>query len=418
MADEQVIRRVQQHYPVTVALANKAFAGKARNFDRLITALDSAMTYHAEGAIPNPRFVEIKDDLNRQFDTLYDNIKEEYYYPIFRGSHGNDPDLDAGIQADDQKVRDLSMFDLHKAPAYLKRAEAMTGKLRLESMQKFVDASLPFLREASVAAALVKDLKGMAVKRQPKPEEDRRAKYDAPRAGKEAIQQVKAVLEQVTQDARDELESAFIKRSEQQLARYLKINEQLVADGKKPESPHDVFISNKRILRQPGLSEAVMKLISSLRPDEDAYQTVSLVVKEEWSGRERVYVVRDDKDETFKADAKKMADAIRDSFVYKNLEKLDSIIEAKGNFDKITIVGRAVDMWGLKGTFRIAFTDGSNFVVHNQSVYVVNSHGTRFMRYPLTFHDVVLADGSTMKAPSEERMNTVFVGTGENKNAM
>jgi hypothetical protein len=36
-----------------------------------------------------------------------------------------------------------------------------------------------------------------------------------------------------------------------------------------------------------------------------------------------------------------------------------------------------------------------------------------FVRFPLTFHDVMLADGSPMKQPSEERMHSIFCAAGE-----
>lgn len=67
-------------------------------------------------------------------------------------------------------------------------------------------------------------------------------------------------------------------------------------------------------------------------------------------------------------------------------------------------------MNSLRGTLRFFFTDGSSFVVQNSVVWSHSIYGKAFNRFPLTFHDVIMPDGSKMPRPSEERMNTVFVG--------
>jgi hypothetical protein len=67
-------------------------------------------------------------------------------------------------------------------------------------------------------------------------------------------------------------------------------------------------------------------------------------------------------------------------------------------------------MHGLTGTLVFTFHDGSRFTVVNQVVFVVNDRGTAFNRFPLTFHDVIMPNGKPMGRPSEERMNTIFVG--------
>jgi hypothetical protein len=100
---------------------------------------------------------------------------------------------------------------------------------------------------------------------------------------------------------------------------------------------------------------------------------------------------------------------IREDFVYKNLEKIASIVEAKGNYNTGKVISREINLAGLTGTLSFDFKDGSSFVVQNSVVWVENSYGTQFNRFPLTFHNVMMAGGKKMGRPSEQRMNEVFV---------
>lgn len=108
--------------------------------------------------------------------------------------------------------------------------------------------------------------------------------------------------------------------------------------------------------------------------------------------------------------ATKMAELVRESFVAKNLKKLDSIVERKGDLKEAVIVSGDLSTSGLEGTLRFTFKDGSAFTCRNSVVFAYSVHGTPFNRFPLTFHNVTLADGTKMKSPSEEKMNTEFLG--------
>ena len=109
------------------------------------------------------------------------------------------------------------------------------------------------------------------------------------------------------------------------------------------------------------------------------------------------------------------AQSIRDAFIHKNLKKLHAIVDGKGNPLSIEVVREFLRMSGLEGTLRVCFDDGSSFLARNSVVLSHSVHGTPFLRYPLTFHDVVLADGSRMGRPSEERMNTIFLAGDTNE---
>jgi len=75
-------------------------------------------------------------------------------------------------------------------------------------------------------------------------------------------------------------------------------------------------------------------------------------------------------------------------------------------------------MGGLEGSIRFHFEDGSSFVAKNAVVWSQSSKGTVFSRYPLTFHDAILPDGSRMPRPDEAGMNEVFAVAGEGTPAL
>ena len=103
------------------------------------------------------------------------------------------------------------------------------------------------------------------------------------------------------------------------------------------------------------------------------------------------------------------ADEVCRFFVSKNVRKLDSIVEAKGNFTGIDIVSKSLNPSGMEGRLRLRFDDGTSFEARSSVVMVWSASGKPFQRFPLTFHNVVMPDQTIMARPSEERMNTLFV---------
>jgi hypothetical protein len=124
----------------------------------------------------------------------------------------------------------------------------------------------------------------------------------------------------------------------------------------------------------------------------------------------QVYSRKPDWQAILAAKATEVADNIRYDFVHKNFRKLASIIEAKGNFARGRVISHMINLAGLTGRLQFTFEDGSSFVAQNAVVHVRNQYGTQFSRFPLTFHDVKLPGGTPMRLPSEERMNSVFLG--------
>jgi hypothetical protein len=106
---------------------------------------------------------------------------------------------------------------------------------------------------------------------------------------------------------------------------------------------------------------------------------------------------------------------MQNMFVRKNTRKLASILSAKGNMKEEKVLSiRATNQGTIDARMLFTFEDGSSFQTSQSTEW---SHAsdywgrvTEFLRFPTRFHDVVLPNGEKMKGPSEEQMNTVFVG--------
>lgn len=100
--------------------------------------------------------------------------------------------------------------------------------------------------------------------------------------------------------------------------------------------------------------------------------------------------------------------SVEDNWKYKLLSKLAIPIVDKGNLKKVEVLN--VRLAGaVNSTLFVEFEDGSKFFVETSVEYAVSVNGTYFARYPLRFKDVVFADGSEMKNPSEEKIVKEFV---------
>lgn len=104
---------------------------------------------------------------------------------------------------------------------------------------------------------------------------------------------------------------------------------------------------------------------------------------------------------------------IEETFLHKNALKLSALLDAKGNLTSIDVLPAApVRLHDGAGTLTsemsVKFADGSHFNVRNKVIINTSSTGQGFYQYPTTFHDVMLPDGKTLDAPSEEKMVKVF----------
>lgn len=103
-------------------------------------------------------------------------------------------------------------------------------------------------------------------------------------------------------------------------------------------------------------------------------------------------------------EATRQTDDFLASYIVKNVQKLSSLV-AKKPLKEIKTLRSTAGSHTIESELFFSFEDGASFYVINKAVYVMNQAGTQFMRFPTTFHDVKMSDGTKMKMPSEEKMN-------------
>lgn len=108
--------------------------------------------------------------------------------------------------------------------------------------------------------------------------------------------------------------------------------------------------------------------------------------------------------------AEKLVEEVFRGFLTKNVEKIAAIVELKGSENPgIELKQAEVQGQSLVTAMEFTFADGSSFEARNSIVHQYSGHGKPYVRFPTTFHNVVMANGDAMKTPSEEEMKTTFV---------
>jgi hypothetical protein len=349
-----------EHFPTLAA------GLRDRPFVRLADAIRAiADGLHAQ-RIPNPAFQDAKEVINRRIgDAWRDAISARWTHA---GEYQRLP------TAVFEAYCEMNVDGVHSMKATAKRV----AKIASLASHPMIDAMQAFVREMEPLAVAVEALRPHVFKRQPKTDEEREAekRFVPPPSSTGATKMVGDLLEGITARHHAELITALEDHYLGSLVAFLQ--RQSTCDKSTPA---------------PSFSYPLSRCLTS----DHKYPHSR-------------YTANPNAQETLKALARKDADEMRDMFVYKNLRKLSSIVEAKGNLDRAEVIDSTVNLSGLRGELRFAFSDGARFLVQNSAVLSHSVHNNPFMRYPLTFHEVVMPSGEKMKLPSEERMNTVFVG--------
>ena len=106
--------------------------------------------------------------------------------------------------------------------------------------------------------------------------------------------------------------------------------------------------------------------------------------------------------------AERETNDIIEGFVAKNTSKLALIFTKKESVTEHKIIHNNVRNGCLENLMYFKFSDGSNFMIDTKTVYSWSSKGKFFVRFPTRFGNVVMADGSNMSMPSEEKMIKEF----------
>lgn len=344
--------------PLSAAMAVTSIA-----YPRFLQRLNDSI---AKGALANVDHIELKQHFSRVLEALWE---KHVAAPFFHGQGGKGT---TPAELDDFYYGDATA--LHRVEANLRKLNACTVQ------HPALDAMRQVLAEFVPVAQRVTHLKECIVKRQVKTPEEREAeqRFVPTRATPAATRHVWEVLTEVTARNERQLVEHLASQHEQRVEIFMKFGPQ----------------TRQKLLRHYENRAAVD---AATMPRTSADQE---------------YVLRPDFNDALVALAHKEAGELRDSFIYKVISKLAPIVESKGNLASMREVGNTIQVGCLSGMLAIEFADGSRFKVDNNVVYANSIRGKLFARFPLTFHDVILADGSRMKQPSEERLHTIFCAVG------
>lgn len=324
---------------------------RQRQFETAIAAINEALQAKA---IPNPLFKESKEWLDRCVDDAAEKHCGTDYYHLTDGHF---------------------VSGLHSCKAEIKRARA------LKASGPIVDTINAFFNEVEPLVLAVDAVKPYVVKRVVKTAEQKQAEeeaaYTPPRASMTAERAVYDVLQAITEKHYAGLVDSFKGQFQRTVKLFLESGEQV----------------RRQIHRDPWRNVAVSRATEPKR----------------LAGHQE-YALLPDADVRLQELAEQLASDSQKQFVFKNLRKLASIVERRGDFDRIEEVSGSVNLTGLTGAVRAHFKDGSSFVANNSVVWQTSVHGKPYQRFPLTFHDVVMADGTKISHPSEQKMNEIFAG--------
>lgn len=373
------------------ALADPALSrfDRAYSDDRL-ERLNAALAQWGEalqvGSIENARFAESKECISRALEHAWSRLPRNTAW------------VDSLPESMRNAVDSCPTPNLSNLSGRLKRLEKVPSHPTRDLLIGFIQELQPVLEAYTF-------LKANAKKRVVRTAEEVEATRFTPSpSSARAVGQVKALLEQVVDRAYTNLLEDLKSNHRQKIERFLTEARAKAEDSTfKPPyeswcySPREHYTVDRRVMD----SQAVAFLEKVLESDYVRGKYQYWATPATWAKSDQ--------------EAEKQALFIRQQFVFKNLQKLTPILEAKGDalFASVEELGVGVNLRFLKGSFRFKFRDSSSFEVQNDLVFVVNQWNTRFYRYPLTFHSVILPNGEPMGRPSEQRMNEVFSAFGK-----
>lgn len=358
-------------FPITrSAIAPSVFAMFARRVDILRAA-------HKAGTIKLVDYNGIKSSLNSDLSYVF-NAKIGGVY-LHSGKWEQLPN-----EVYEFQHAVLSFPYLHTLAGKLKKAEA--SKL---SHPLITDAIAIFREWLPLVEALA-DLKTKVTKREVKPVEEYKPGYHPPIVDTAGQRVVLDLLEDVTQGAYDQMLASLIDNFTTTIEREFA---EFKASG---VETLDAYY--RPLIKMAGRDAG---------PIVQAYSLLQPVCDQTY--RKPVTLIPDWKERVIKK-ATRIADDVRRNFVYKNYRKIASIVDGKDALPRTSVVSRHVSLSGLTGVFLFEWEDGSKFTTSNSVKWNTSVNGTSFQQFPLTFHDVKLPGGKSMGRPSEERMNTVFLG--------
>lgn len=337
---------------VTISIETRHYVKPERYkeaIDKMKAALEAKEIY-------KPDFEEIKYAVGRFLEKQEHNLRfVDYKVPLYQTEPRGGDLLD-------------SPWNLRNS-----KKQALHWKKFGDKYKKLVT----FTETAAQIQEAMEQLKGMIVAgRKPKPvDPNKPAAFQKPMASVDASKKIMAILQRSVDSIRAEYE-VFMKKNVQK----------------------DLDTLNKYYNKETQNFEFPKEAARDLnRLAYDFYEP---------SGYQK-WKIRSNVDDIVEKEAKKQVDYILSQFVAKNTSKLALLAQKKEITDS-RVLSNSLRNGILENDMLFKFSDGSSFKIYSKVEYSQSKYGKLFLKFPTRFADVVLADGTRMKGPSEEKMIKEF----------
>ncbi len=351
-----------------------------RKTENLNNALENLNQASSAGEIANPAYQEMKSVFNSAIENAFDRINEKYF---FAGKYQQLP---------------IDLHDISYSHPQLHTINSLHKKL-----QKMQSKDHPAWKEANdlviellPLANAMEELKSKVYKGKKNPEISSKPVFSPPQAALDDVKKVRDLLIQITTEI-----------SQQQIES-IKIHLKRILD-----SFWDAYTNNKIVYKSPG-SNPISSWFQANDYNIFAVRRMTDIVPVTQTFANRLnhppVVIKPNVEQIIQKMAESEAKEMQEAYVFKNTKKLSPIITAKSSMADARILRVSADSGSITGEIAISFKDNSKFVVRNQVVQSWSKYNKPFYRFPTTFHDVWMADGQSMKMPSEEKMHKIFAG--------
>jgi len=341
-----------------------------KRLDKIIPMIEQALE---DKHIWNVDFKDIKDNINRGYYDSYNLISDKFrstkpkgpsreefesmtteqrkeYYAIWTPEN-NAPFEVRGLK---KFLRGLSKYDGHMKREYDEWANDWLAYLDVGAKLK------PFVEKG----------------RKPNPNAPVKDRYVAPPTSSGGMNMIRSALKKIVDGQTAKLERSFADS-------YMKYATTFLKERKEKESPYDYF----------------------KRDTEGWKVTQQLVIRKDFDRTSATYEMRDNASGTARKLAESVVKDIVARYLYKNGNKIGSVVERKGGLEKIKVQHGTLQGWGFQGELICEFYDGTRFTVRNKAVYHYNYNGSDYVQFPTTFHQVLWPDGKKSAMLSEKQMN-------------
>lgn len=361
---------------------------RPQRFDKTQDAIADLEAGIARGEIANAVYLRSKEMIGRAVEEAWDKAVMDRF--IFNRDYRPDDEIEEG------RLREVG-YASRPAPHTMKVLLRKVALLDDAAIHKtviagFLDELMPLMEQLTHGREIaVKRLTGEAAA------EARQAASPIARVSAPVLSRVDTVLRNLTAEARDTLAEQLEVRGERILQEYLKDQEEFWGGS----------LSPRAAARGYGPVEFSTQIGNGKSVPDIRMLLDALLASSRGQGEIR-YQLKPGHQKLLHDMSMTRADEICADFIQRNLVKLAPVFEAKQAGSDLQVIENRVDPRGMNAHLRASFEDGSSFDMKTSVVWSQNQFGTVYVRFPVTFHDVILPDGERMATPSEARMHEIF----------